>query len=134
MNILGITGSIGWDGNISTPLPDHGEAWVHGSGASLVMDGVLKNAMCEERFTRIKYDGHYPKQVIKNILQANNLTNEDIDIVVYIGNCCTLSLDLREEGYEIVTLPTKEKGHYKYYLIATPNEKKKDTNKNLRLI
>ena len=25
--------------------------------------------------------------------------------------------DLREEGYEIVTLPTKEKGHYKYYLI-----------------
>ena len=42
--------------------------------------------------------------------------------------------DLREEGYEIVTLPTKEKGHYKYYLIATPNEKKKDTNKNLRLI
>lgn len=99
MNILGISGSVGWDGNISTFLPNLGEAWVHGSGAALVMDGVLKNAISEERFTRIKYDGHYPKQVIKNILQANNLTNEDIDIVVYIGNCCTLSLDLREEGY-----------------------------------
>ena len=99
MNILGITGSIGWDGNISTPLPDHGEAWVHGSGASLVMDGVLKNAMCEERFTRIKYDGHYPKQVIKNILQANNLTNEDIDLVVYVGNCCHIGLSLKEIGY-----------------------------------
>ena len=68
MNILGISGSVGWDGNISMFLPNLGEAWVHGSGAALVVDGVLKNAISEERFTRIKYDGHYPKQVIKNIL------------------------------------------------------------------
>ena len=47
MNILGISGSVGWDGNISMFLPNLGEAWVHGSGAALVMDGVLKNAISD---------------------------------------------------------------------------------------
>tara|TARA_R100000008_G_C3542629_1_gene145673 strand:- start:141 stop:431 length:291 start_codon:yes stop_codon:yes gene_type:complete len=42
--------------------------------------------------------------------------------------------DLREEGYEIVTVPTEEKGHFKYYLIATPKEKRDNINKNMRLI
>ena len=51
MNILGINGSIGWDGNISMALPDFGEMWVHGSGATLVMDGVLKNAETYEIMT-----------------------------------------------------------------------------------
>ena len=75
MNILGINGSIGWDGNISMALPEFGEMWVHGSGATLVMDGVLKNAINEERFSRIKYDGNYPKLVIQTILDYNNLLN-----------------------------------------------------------
>jgi carbamoyltransferase len=99
MNILGINGSIGWDGNISMSLPEFGEMWVHGSGATLVMDGVLKNAMNEERFSRIKYDGHYPKLSIQNILRTNNLTNDDIDVVVYVGNSCRINLPLRQVGY-----------------------------------
>ena len=99
MNILGINGSIGWDGNISMALPEFGEMWVHGSGATLVMDGVLKNAINEERFSRIKYDGHYPKLVIQNILQDNNLTKDDIDVVVYVGNSCRINLPLRQVGY-----------------------------------
>ena len=99
MNILGITGSIGWDGNISTPLPDHGEAWVHGSGATLFVDGELRNALGEERMTRIKYDGRYPQNAINKILTDNNLTNEDIDLVVYVGNCCHIGLSLKEIGY-----------------------------------
>ena len=37
MNILGISGSVGWDGNISMFLPNLGEAWVHGAGAALVV-------------------------------------------------------------------------------------------------
>jgi carbamoyltransferase len=99
MNILGISGSVGWDGNISMALPNLGEAWVHGSGAALVMDGVLKNALNEERLSRIKYDGQYPKQAIKTILEDNNVTNEEIDVVVHIGNSCRMNLDLKEVGY-----------------------------------
>jgi carbamoyltransferase len=99
MNILGINGSIGWDGNCSTDLKDLGEMWVHGSGATLVMDGVLKNAINEERFSRIKYDGCYPKLAIQNILEYNELTNNDINLVVWVGNNCLISLALREEGY-----------------------------------
>ena len=31
--------------------------------------------------------------------------------------------DLRREGYDIVTVPAKEKGHFLYYLVSTQNEK-----------
>ena len=31
--------------------------------------------------------------------------------------------DLRREGYDIVTVPAKEKGHFLYYLVSTPKEK-----------
>ena len=31
--------------------------------------------------------------------------------------------DLRREGYDIVTVPAKEKGHFLYYLVSTPTEK-----------
>ena len=32
--------------------------------------------------------------------------------------------DLRKEGYDIVTLPAKQKGHYLYYLVSTPSDSK----------
>ena len=32
--------------------------------------------------------------------------------------------DLRKEGYDIVTLPAKQKGHYLYYLVSTPADSK----------
>ena len=31
--------------------------------------------------------------------------------------------DMRKEGYDIVTLPAKDKGHFLYYLVSTPKEK-----------
>ena len=31
--------------------------------------------------------------------------------------------DMRKEGYDIVTLPAKDKGHFLYYLVSTPAEK-----------
>ncbi len=98
MNILGITGSIGWDGNISMTQPIF-DFWLHGSGATLVMDGVLKNAINEERFSRIKYDGQYPKLSIQNILDYNNLTNDDIDVVVYVSCAPVISIELIRVGY-----------------------------------
>tara|TARA_R100001510_G_scaffold53743_1_gene55641 strand:+ start:130 stop:480 length:351 start_codon:yes stop_codon:yes gene_type:complete len=30
--------------------------------------------------------------------------------------------DLRKEGYDIVTLPAKQKGHYLYYLVSSPKD------------
>ena len=61
MNILGINGSVGWDGNISSIGEQ--DFWVHGSGATLFIDGELKGALSEERFTREKYDGNYPEKI-----------------------------------------------------------------------
>ena len=66
MNILGIAGAIGWDGNWS--MINDVDYWVHGSGATLFVDGELKNALSEERLTRIKYDGRYPENAIEKIL------------------------------------------------------------------
>ena len=99
MNILGICGAIGWDGNIPYEISELGDFWVHGSGATLIMNGELKTALTEERFSRIKYDGNYPKLSIQKILDHNKLTKYDIDLVVYVGNTCKISLELLRSGY-----------------------------------
>ena len=53
MKILGLNGAIGWDGNIPHMFQsDFMDLWVHGSGATLIVDGELKNSSCEERFSR----------------------------------------------------------------------------------
>jgi len=39
--------------------------------------------------------------------------------------------DLRKEGWDIVTVSAKEKGHYIYYLVSMPDEK---VSSNLRLV
>jgi carbamoyltransferase len=99
MNILGIYGSIGWDGNIFTNLKLVGDLWCHGSGATLIMNGELKTAINEERFSRIRYEGNYPKLSIQNILDHNKLTKYDIDLVVYVSNSCKICLELKKDGY-----------------------------------
>lgn len=97
VNILGISGSIGWDGNWS--MINDVDYWVHGSGATLFVDGELRNALGEERMTRIKYDGRYPQNAINKILTDNDLTNEDIDVVVYVSGAVLLSYQLKLRGY-----------------------------------
>ena len=99
MNILGISGSIGWDGNIPFVSGNLGDYWVHGSGATLIMNGELKTALIEERFSRIKYDGNYPELSIEKILDYNKLTKYDIDLVVYVGNSVKPSFELKQVGY-----------------------------------
>ena len=99
MNILGICGAIGWDGNIPYEISEFGDFWVHGSGATLIMNGELKTALTEERFSRIKYDGNYPKLAIQKILDHNKLTKYDIDLVVYVGNSCNISFELLRVGH-----------------------------------
>ena len=100
MNILGLCGSIGWDGNIPFFVEElNSDFWIHGSGATLIMDGELKNSMCEERFSRIKYDGAYPKLAIQTILDNNKITKHDIDVVVYVCSHIEINLALRQKGY-----------------------------------
>ena len=99
MNILGISGALGWDGNITNVLGDAGDPWVHGSGATLIMDGEVKNAMCEERFSRIKYDGNYPELTIQKILNYNKISKDDIDLVVYVCGAPNISFNLKQVGY-----------------------------------
>ncbi len=102
MNILGIAGAIGWDGNWS--MINDVDYWVHGSGATLFVDGELKNALSEERMTRIKYDGHYPENAIEKILTENDLTNEDVDVVAYVSGAVLLCYALKLRGYLTTTL------------------------------
>ena len=97
MNILGINGSIGWDGNIG--FLDGQDYWVHGSGATLFIDGELKGSISEERLTRLKYDGRYPKNAISQLLLRYNLTEKDIDIIGYVNNACLMSYSLKLQGY-----------------------------------
>jgi len=116
MNILGIYGAIGWDGNKPTPewtaertgskvkpVSRKGDYWVHGSGVTLIMDGELKNSMCEERFSRIKYEGNFPVSAIEKILDHNKLTKYDIDLVVYVG-CPILDYHLLRQSGQIEKL------------------------------
>lgn len=64
--ILGIGGALGHDGN-----------------AALMVDGELIAATQEERFTRIKHDGSFPRHSIYNCLEIANLKPDDIDVCVF---------------------------------------------------
>ena len=102
MNILGINGAIGWDGNIHRIFSNGSiiNLRIHGSGVTLMMDGELKNALHEERFSRIKNDGNYPRLSIEKILEYNGLTKYDIDLVVYVcGPENMMQLGLKTAGY-----------------------------------
>ena len=65
MNILGIGGLLGHDAN-----------------AALIMDGQIKFAAQEERYTRIKHDYAFPVHAIDDCLSIGKLAPEDVDIVV----------------------------------------------------
>ena len=41
--------------------------------------------------------------------------------------------NLREKGFDIVTLPTKTKGHFMYYLVSMPGDTKKHARRSSRL-
>ena len=58
-------------------------AYYHDSAAALLIDGKIISACQEERFTRKKHDSNFPEKAIRNILEINNLTLDDIDYVVF---------------------------------------------------
>lgn len=58
----------------------------HNSSAALLKDGLIVAAAQEERFTRVKNQGGFPKKAIDFCLKQNNINIEDIDLVVFGGS------------------------------------------------
>ena len=53
------------------------------SNASIVRDGEIISAISEERLSRVKLDGRFPSNSIKENLRITGLTLSDIDYVVF---------------------------------------------------
>lgn len=58
-------------------------ALYHDSAAALVLDGEILAAVQEERFTRAKFDSGIPINAIEYCLKSQNLTADQLDLVVY---------------------------------------------------
>ncbi len=56
--------------------------WNHGSSVTLFSNGKHVCSISEERLSKIKYDGNFPRKSIDYCLNYGNLQPEDIDLVV----------------------------------------------------
>tara|TARA_B110000483_G_C18151785_1_gene525755 strand:+ start:418 stop:969 length:552 start_codon:yes stop_codon:yes gene_type:complete len=57
--------------------------YYHDSAASLIIDGEIKSAVQEERFSRKKNDSKFPTESIAYILKKNNLKLTEITHIVF---------------------------------------------------
>lgn len=85
-NIVGLYGAFGWEANKSSDGCGE-QSWVHDSGATLFKNGKHVCSISEERLTRIKHDGNFPKKSVEYCLRSANLDPEDIEYV-YIPSMC----------------------------------------------
>lgn len=58
-------------------------AFYHDSAAALIKNGQILCAFHEERFTRVKHDSSFPINALSSCLEYENLTIEDIDLIVF---------------------------------------------------
>ena len=58
-------------------------AFYHDSAAALIIDGEIKSAVQEERFTRKKHDSSYPFNSVKYVLESSKLKLIDVDYIVF---------------------------------------------------
>ena len=85
MNVIGLYGAIGWNVLISDNpklLKQSEDSWNHGSSVTLIKDGEHCVSISEERLSKIKYDGNFPRKSIEYCLSAANLDKNDIDLVI----------------------------------------------------
>jgi carbamoyltransferase len=85
MNIIGLYGAIGWNVLISDNIQlqsQMDETWNHGSSVTLFKNGNHICSISEERLSKIKYDGNFPKKSIDYCLSVGNIEPEDIDLVI----------------------------------------------------
>lgn len=77
MKVIGVYGALDWDANdFNKP-----NTYIHDAGATLFVDGKHVRSINEERLTRIKDEGNYPRKSIEYVL--GEYTPEDVDIVCY---------------------------------------------------
>lgn len=82
MNIIGLYGAFDWSATTNFSP--------HDSGVTLFIDGKHICSIVEERLTRIKYEGNYPKKSIEYCLSEGKLKNKDIDLVCIPSMCFTI--------------------------------------------
>ena len=58
-------------------------AFYHDSAVSLIEDGRVLYAAQEERFTRIKHDKNFPSMALKNLLEFNSISLDQVDYIVF---------------------------------------------------
>lgn len=58
-------------------------ALYHNSACCHIQDGILKTAVEEERFTRIKNDSRIPRNAFAYVLESSGLSINDIDCIAY---------------------------------------------------
>lgn len=58
-------------------------AYYHDSSAALIVNGEIRSAVQEERFSRVKHDSAFPVHSIRFILESNKLKINDIDAFVF---------------------------------------------------
>ncbi len=69
------------------------------SGASILVDGRLVAAVSEERFTRVKHEGGFPRHSVDFCLKAAGLRLEEVDRVAVANNPWLTLRDRLEEWY-----------------------------------
>ena len=57
--------------------------YYHDSAACLVVDGEIRSAVQEERFTRIRHDAAFPHNAVEYCVKSSGLTPDQIDHVVF---------------------------------------------------
>ena len=62
----------------------------HESHACVLIDGKIIAAAAEERFTRLKADGGYPKNAIDKVIKQSGIKKQDINLVVFAGHSAGL--------------------------------------------
>lgn len=73
---------------------------VHDSTTALLVDGKIRSAVSEDRFTGIKHDSGYPSLGIKYCLQQEGLSLSDVDkVVVGFGLLDEWKLDSTQRGF-----------------------------------
>ena len=78
MKVVGLLGALNWKANEF----DEPNTYVHDAGATLFVNGEHIRSINEERLTRVKDDGSFPRKSIDYVL-GDEYKKEDIDIVCY---------------------------------------------------
>jgi len=105
----------------------------HTSTACLVENGKIIHNVSEERFTKVKGQGGFPKNAIEFIYKNSNISAKDIDLVGLVGYVKPLtSISDYTKGRQnlfpkiIKYLPTDPRGFIKKYVNQSRSKRLKD--------